>query len=89
MGADTAITHAAANQSAVYYTGLTVPDLLSITPEVPNLFNRQVAGDNTSMVSNYSSWVPQVCSWCPNPKTFPSCHVIVHLAHAPCKASLR
>ena len=27
-----------------------------------DLFARQVAGDNTSIISNYSSWVPQVSS---------------------------
>lgn len=44
----------------MYHTGLPEPDLLSITPEVPTLFERQIAADNTSMVSNYTSWMPQV-----------------------------
>ena len=50
-----------------------VPDeVVAEDPEVPlwlaelevpmdiTLFDRQVAADNTSTVSNYSSWVPQV-----------------------------
>ena len=49
------------NGSRAYMTG--VPDEVpeTITPEVPTLFGRQLAADNTSMVTN-ASWVPQVCS---------------------------
>ena len=53
--------HVADNGSTIYLTGRTEPDLESITPEVSNLFHRQLAGDNTTMVTNYSSWTPQVC----------------------------
>ena len=44
----------------MYETGMPEVDLLSITPEDTTLFTRQIAADNTSMVTNYSSWVPQV-----------------------------
>jgi len=33
----------------------------AIYPIDISLFGRQVAADNDSMLSNYSSWVPQVC----------------------------
>ena len=32
----------------------------SIYPTAIDLFKRQIAADNTSAVSNYSSWIPQV-----------------------------
>ena len=47
-------------------------NLVSMNPTVPisiaeeiypidvSLFGRQIAGDNSSVVTNYSSWVPQV-----------------------------
>lgn len=50
-----------ANGTKVYETGVPGEVDLTITPEDPSLFARQVAADNTSMVTNYSSWVPQVC----------------------------
>ena len=50
-----------ANGTKVYTPGLPEEADLDITPEDPILFGRQIAADNTSMVTNYSSWVPQVC----------------------------
>lgn len=50
----------AANGTKTYETGMPEEDLLSITPEDTTLFMRQVATDNTSMMTNYSSWTPQV-----------------------------
>ena len=48
------------NGSRMYTPGEPAVDLLEITPEDPILFSRVIAADNTSMVMNYSSWVPQV-----------------------------
>ena len=54
----------------VLYTNAEI--LVSETPTVPisiaeeiypldvTLFGRQIAGDNSSVIANYSSWVPQV-----------------------------
>ena len=50
----------AADGIKMYETGMPEEDLLSITPEDTTLFMRQIAADNTSMVTNYSSWTPQV-----------------------------
>ena len=55
-----ACAFAAANGTKMYETGMPEVDLLSITPEDTTLFTRQIAADNTSMVTNYSSWLPQV-----------------------------
>ena len=48
------------NGSRMYTPGEPAVDLLEITPEDPILFSRVIAADNTSVVMNYSSWVPQV-----------------------------
>ena len=48
------------NGSRMYTPGHPAVELLEITPEAPILFSRVIAADNTSMVMNYSSWVPQV-----------------------------
>lgn len=52
---------AAANGTQVTETGMPddSEDDSSITPEDTVLFTRQVAADNTSMVPDYSSWIPQ------------------------------
>ena len=50
----------AADGTKMYETGMPEEDLLSITPEDTTLFMRQIAADNTPMVTNYSSWTPQV-----------------------------
>ena len=52
---------AAANGTTVTETGMPEDskDASTITPEDTILFTRQVAADNTSMVGNYSSWIPQ------------------------------
>lgn len=52
---------AAANGTKVTETGMPdeSEDDSSITPEDTVLFTRQVAADNTSMVLDYSSWIPQ------------------------------
>lgn len=34
-----------------------------IYPQDVSLLSRQIAGDNSSMVTNYSSWVPQVVAF--------------------------
>lgn len=58
---DTACMPAAANGTQVTETGMPEDseDDSSITPEDTTLFTRQIAADNTSMVTNYSSWIPQ------------------------------
>ena len=52
---------AAANGTTVTETGMPEEseDESSITPEDTTLFTRQVAADDTSMITNYSSWIPQ------------------------------
>lgn len=52
---------AAANGTKVTETGMPEDseDDSSITPEDTTLFMRQIAADNTSIVTNYSSWIPQ------------------------------
>lgn len=52
---------AAANGTKVTETGMPEDseDDSSITPEDTTLFLRQIAADNTSIVTNYSSWIPQ------------------------------
>lgn len=60
LGSMTSVLPDAANGTKMYETGMPEEDLLSITPEDTTLFTRQIAADNTSMVTNYSSWVPQV-----------------------------
>lgn len=51
----------AANGTKVTETGMPEEDedQTSITPPDITLFMRQVAADNASMVTNYSSWIPQ------------------------------
>ena len=59
-----AFVSAAAKGSKVTETGVPEEDEDegSSTPNDITLFMRQVASDNASMVTNYSSWVPQACT---------------------------